>query len=326
MRGAEVTRRIDGKKIAERGRIWVLALVLCCASAGGIVGYLAGEEIRPVYQSRTTLLVGSLSRSPEIVKNDLDTSTLLASTYATLIRSQVVLGSVTRRLHLPVSWEELKHQVQAYVGTNGIPLVEVSVTASSSAEAREIAATIADRAVGISPTFGAPPTSEIRYGMRRVARLEHAIERAQQEIGPLKDRLASVGGVAAGSRLSSRILGLQQQVMKWQRNYLASTHFLAAASSSNLLQVLEPASAGGGPIRPKRAIDAALGAAVGALLGIGLVLGSRRERGLELYVERERGAARPESGNGPYTGPDPGHRPHRDPWVSELAEFGRHRS
>jgi uncharacterized protein involved in exopolysaccharide biosynthesis len=277
---SRMMKRGDGRGLMAGMRRWWL-LVPLLAAMGGATAYLGSGEIESVYQATTTLLVGDVTEAPNLTKSDIEASDSLAETYGRLLRSQPVLGSVTQELGLQMPWEELKDRVHVDLGANEIPLIIISVSASSPAEARTIAAAIADRIVAISPsgTGRSDEDDSHAFASRQARELERTIGREEQRISRLETALAAASTPQERGRIQSEIREHVDLVIDLQGNYTSLVQLASAGGSPNSLQVLQPAQAGTAPIRPDVEVITALGAALGALAGIAIAYGLRVRRG-----------------------------------------------
>lgn len=280
--GSGMSQRADGRKVMAGVRRWWWLTLLLFAAVGGAAGYVGSKEMEPVYQATTTLLVGDLTSAPNLTKDDMEASRMLASTYGTLIRGQSVLASVIQELGLRSSWQELKKTVHVDLGTADSHLITVDVFASSPTKARAIAAAVADQVVAISPvsTGGSDAHAAHSFAFAQVRELEEVITQEEKQISMLEAALASARTPRARAQLQDQIEHQSELVIEWQRIFGFLLRFLAADGSPNTLHVLQPAEAIASRIRPDMVVNTALGAAIGALIGLGITrtLALRRAR------------------------------------------------
>jgi capsular polysaccharide biosynthesis protein len=135
--------------ILHVARRWWTTLVLASCLAS-LAGYLAAAQAPQVYESRVKLLVGPTN-------TDLDTqraSGQLASTYAELVSSQVVLDGTIRALQLRVSSEQLRDSIHATADT-ATRIMLIRVTSGDPALAAAIANDVTAQLmrITVSPTM-----------------------------------------------------------------------------------------------------------------------------------------------------------------------------
>jgi tyrosine-protein kinase len=300
-------------------------LILLFATAGGMGSFVGSAAIEPVYEATTTLLVGDVTDAPELTKDDIETSATLAATYGSLIRSQPVLGGVADDLDLQASWQELKERVHVDLGVNDIPLITVSVFASSAAEAETITAAIAEQAIAISPAGVGDRRADESQGFvsRQARELERAIRRGERRIARLEEAIGSARTPVAKAGLQTKIDKHLELIIGWQGIYISLAQ-LSAGGSPNILRVLQPAEASTAPVRPDMSANTALGAAIGALAGLGIAYVSlllRRRapahangQGVSVLKREETHPDQTPTG-------DQATKVHvPDPWVRELAD------
>ncbi len=255
--------------IRHSTRWWAVA-ILALTVAGGVFGVVVSRDIQPTYAATASVLVGSLDR-PDLA-NDFGTSAMVTAIYGNLIRSESVLEPVIGRLELPTDWQELRDRVHVDLGINEIPIITITVYGRSSADATATARAITDRLLELNrPGVGAP-TVQVEPNTAGAEPLtEQSIARVEQRLSRLERRKASL--VRAGeAHIQQRIDHLSGVLMNWQDIY--SAQLAATSGASNDLQILQPAEPKGGKIRPRMFVNVALGAAIGCLLGFGLLLGA----------------------------------------------------
>jgi len=91
-----------------RNRWWLLLLGPVLAAA---VAFYISKQLTPIYATSATLLVNQTQTPGTVQYNDILTSERLTNTYAELVRRQVILQGVIRRLDLPISYSELSDKI-----------------------------------------------------------------------------------------------------------------------------------------------------------------------------------------------------------------------
>jgi len=254
----------------RRSTRWWAIGILAITVAGGVVGAVVSRDIAPSYVATASVLVGDLDR-PDLA-NDFGTSAMVTAIYGNLIRSQSVLEPVIGRLDLPTDWQELRDRVHVDLGINEIPIITITVYGQSSADATATARAITDRLLELSrPGVGAP-TLQVEPNTSGAESLtEGSIAQVEQQLSRLEQRNASLDRTGQG-HIQQRIDHLSGLLMNLQDIYGAQ--LAATSGASNDLQIVQPAEPKGGKIRPRTNINVALGAAIGCLLGFGLLVGA----------------------------------------------------
>jgi capsular polysaccharide biosynthesis protein len=284
------------ERIGRSRRTRIAAIAIAIVLAGAAAGALATRAIAPTYAATTTVLVGSLDRAS--IANDFDVSTGVAGLYGNLIRSEAVLGPVIRRLGLPTDPEELRDRVHVDLDPNGIPIIAITTYADSPAEAVAIAQGITDRMTELGgPGLAQSPSASTTSAAND---LEAAIRSAERRLARL-ERRAKTAPPKAQVRLERGIESQSTLLMTLQDDFRRSTE--APRGGANQLQILRSAEAKGGEIRPRVAIDAALGAATAVLAAaaVALAVGFRRRAPTGTAAERKTTVV-------------------RDPWALELRQ------
>jgi uncharacterized protein involved in exopolysaccharide biosynthesis len=274
---------------------WLVAAVIGVAIVGAVVGAWAGTRVAPTYAATTTILVGSLDR-PSIA-TDFAASSAVTTLYGDLIRGQSVLGPVIDRLGLATDVTELRDRVHVDLDPNGIPIVTITVYARSAAEATATAQAVADRMVAMSRASFATLPPAPATGPAEAMDLQVAITRVERKLTQLRESAAAVPPLHRG-RIERRVQRQTGLLLLLQTDYRGETR---PTGSVNQLQVLQPAEAKPGRIRPLFAMDAALGAVIAALAAC-IVL-------VAMAMRRRAGAVPEATGTTPSV---------RDPWAREI--------
>src|SRR5512141_712425 len=89
---------------------WLWLIILSGVIAAGS-SYYASRAVTPLYRTKTTLMVGQVTRNPEASSSDLYTGQQLAFTYSQLARREPVLKGAIESLGLEMVWQGLANQV-----------------------------------------------------------------------------------------------------------------------------------------------------------------------------------------------------------------------
>jgi len=244
---------------------WLIALATLVAAGST---YLATRSAPPVYQAKTTLMVGQITRDPNPTNYDFWASQQLASTYAELVRREPVLRATVEALGLDWSWESLAGAVSVKV-VQGTQLFEIYVIDTDPARAQAIANEVAHQLILQSPTT--PSEEELArraFLSSQLSDLQAKIESTEAQIAELEQELAEATSARQMQDLQGQIASLQGQVRSWQANY-AQLLGLLNQGDLNYLSVVEPAALPAYPIGPSLMRNVMLASAVGLVLAVG---------------------------------------------------------
>jgi capsular polysaccharide biosynthesis protein len=242
-------------------------LVVLIVMAAGAAGYLLSSGRPPVYEAKTSLLVGEPLATSSVSKDDLDVGERLAATYADLVRREPVMQGVVGALRLDTSWQKLAKGVHVQQSTANPRVIDITVTAASPASARAITAEIDRRLVAFSPT---PAQDQAHTFVGRLLdRLQQNIAGQQRTIDNLHAQLA-VTSASDQLTLRAQISRLEQLLVNSEATYSNLLAVSGNGQDTNHVEILEPAQASTEPVRSNVPLKASLVGALGLLVGIGL--------------------------------------------------------
>lgn len=248
------------------------SLLLVFVAAGAVAGYVVGANTQPVHAATTTLLVGD-TNAPGLTKDDIQTTDQVTTIYGRLIRSQAVLDPVIERLGMAMSWEQLKDNVHVDLGANEVPLIYIIVYGGSGSEVRAIADAISHRAVELGRSgLNDLPMDGIEIGTGEMGEIEQIIAQTELRLSALQAKMSSAHTLSDQARLQTDWEEQSKLIMAWQDVY--ASRLSSVDGSVNGLRVLQPAEARAERIRPLRRIDVGLGALIGALVALGVIMAS----------------------------------------------------
>jgi non-specific protein-tyrosine kinase len=252
-------------------RWWIILLGVVIGAA---LGYGISQRLAPVYEATASLMVGQSIQATNLNSQDIQTSELLALTYAEIAERQPVLQGTVEALELNVNWQQLRKQVRVRP-VDGTQLLEVTVEADSPQEAQMIANEIAHQLILLSPTAPQPQNQASEgttlFVQQRLDSLQDRIEKAQRRIGTLEDVMATAVMAAEMENLQDEINTLEGLITSWEDNYAQLLSFVKDEKSANYLAVIEEAQANPEPVRPLVLLNILLAAVVGLFLALGLV-------------------------------------------------------
>jgi glycosyltransferase involved in cell wall biosynthesis/capsular polysaccharide biosynthesis protein len=258
---------VDGRPALFRSmrRRWklVVGLVLLGALAG--LGYATARP--PEFQAKSSLVVGEVyGGSP--TDDSVKASAALASSYADLARREPVLGPVATA-HGLGDWRRLQPQVHTQPGDKNPLLIQIQVTAESSALASQLAEAIARRLVAM--TANAPDTPATAFAQRELGRLEKSITQTESRIDALQGKLDARPDGAAATGLESDLRDLRARLVDLQTSYQAMLDRFGVAGAAGEIRIVEHAYATTSPLRPDPLALTAAGMAVGLAFAAGWV-------------------------------------------------------
>jgi Mrp family chromosome partitioning ATPase len=225
----------DYLRVLRRYRLMILALAIVGAAAG----YLAASRQTPSYTATAQVSFQDPSQDLSIAgigSNASQTPAQLSSINADTATAPSVMAAAQRRLHTPLSTQDLANEVSAQVAVPS-GLLDISATDTDPNLAYRIANAVAGAVVD-------------RANAQTRAQFTQLISNVQQQIAKLRRE---------GSSAASGQLGFYQ-------DELARLNTVANVARS--AQVAYPAQVPSTPSTPGKSRNVALGLALGLLLGV----------------------------------------------------------
>jgi len=259
------------KVVARVVRWWWLVILVTVVMA--LIGYAVSQRQTPIYEATTTVMVGQFIQATQLDRTDIQTSELLAQTYADLVRRQPVLQNVVDTLGLSDSWSALRGRVSVDL-KSGTQLLAISVEAHSPEEAREIADEVARQLILLSPTaMQSQEELETQQFMRqRIETLQAKIETGQRRLLALEEAMAEGISPQQMEQQQKEINTLENLITEWENLHAQLIIVAESRKSPNYLTIIEPAQASSRPIRPQPLLYMTVAGAVGLLLTLGIIL------------------------------------------------------
>lgn len=239
-------------------------LFLLSAVLAGATSYYAVSQQPPVYQSHTTLLIGSAINNPNPDGNEFWLSQQLARTYSDIAQREVIRQAVMDELGL--TWLPA-YTAQPVADTQ---LLEIRVNDSSPERAMVVANELANQLILRTPTSGNQQGESERQAFisQQLDDLEVKIEQTNEEIIARQTELAGLFGARQIADAQAQIRALETKQDTLRANYaslLAST----SQGAVNSLSVIEPATLPRSAVGPEVLMTVLTAAAIGLSLGIG---------------------------------------------------------
>ncbi|MFN8454784.1 MAG: polysaccharide biosynthesis tyrosine autokinase [Anaerolineae bacterium] len=251
-------------------RRWWLLILVAALAAG--IGYWISQRQPRVYQASATIMVGQSIQATSLDRGEIQTSELLALTYANIAERQPVLQSVVDELSLDDAWQDLKSRVKV-TPVEGTQLLEITVEAGSPEEAQVIADEVAHQLIMLSPTALKDQQNDRnqRIARQRLKDLQDRIEAGQVRRAELEAAMTGSLSAEQVQQLQAEINTLDGLITDWERNLTQLLIFVAGEKSPNYLALIEPAQADFDPVRPNVKLNTLMAGVVGLCLALGLI-------------------------------------------------------
>lgn len=237
---------------------WLLATATLIAATSSFI-YTFFQPA--VYESRTTLLVGSAIKELNPSSNQLYLAQQLAQTYAEIaLRTPLQQAAMTA---LGVDWLPY-YTVQVTPNTQ---LVEIKVIDEDPLFARDFAANLAQQLIRQGPANQVEHNRQ-RFVDDQLQKLEVSITETEDEIVQKQQELTNLFSAREIANIETQMDALEQKLTTMQANYaalLATTQRGAA----NALSIIEPANLPDTPLSSRLLINVLVAAVVGCTLAIG---------------------------------------------------------
>ena len=235
-------------------------LVLASTVVAALFSSLSILRQPPIYQARTTLMIGTTINDPNPSNNEFVLGQQLASTYADLANREIVRNATLKALSL--------NRLPDYIA-RAIPntqLIEIAVTDTDPERAQIVANELAAQLVLLSPT-GPQPEDQARQEFinQQLNNLEVQIKETEDEIDKLQEELGTLISAQQINEAQAQILALQSKLNTMQDEYgdlLSKTQ----QGAINTLTIIESAKPTSRPIGPGKGLTILLAAAVGFAL------------------------------------------------------------
>jgi capsular exopolysaccharide synthesis family protein len=220
-------------------RWWWLLLAATLLAAGA--SFWQVRQQPPVYEARTTLMIGRAFEDPNPTGNELALGQQLSTTYADLAHRAKV-----------------REQTMAALGLKSLPayraepipntqLLQITVVDTDPRRAQAVANELANQLILQSPTALDPEDQERQAFINsQLASLEANITQTELEITATQTELESAFGALEIRDLQSEIEALETKLSTLQANY-AALLANSLAGATNTIEVIEPAAL---PTRP----------------------------------------------------------------------------
>src|ERR671922_922828 len=214
----------------------------------------------PIYQARTTLIIGTTINNPNPSSNELFLGQQLAAAYADLANREIVRNATKNALGM--------NQLPEYFA-RALPntqLIEITVNDIDPARAQTVANELAAQLMLLSPISGQSEERERQeFIHQRLNNLEAQIKETEAEIEKLQEELADTFSAQQINDKENQISSLQSKLNALENNYgllLSNTQ----QGAINTLRIIESAELPSNPIGRMKGLTILLAAVVGFVL------------------------------------------------------------
>jgi polysaccharide biosynthesis transport protein len=236
---------------------WLIAASTLIAA---IFSYVSTLRQSPIYQARTTLMIGTTISNPNPSSNELYLGQQLAAAYADLANREIVRNATRNSLGM--------NQLPVYIA-RALPntqLIEITVNDVNPQRAQAVANELAVQLILLSPVSGQSEDRDRQdFIYERLNILEVQIRETEVEIEELQKELAVAFSAQQINDIQNEISSLQSKLSAMENNYgllLSNTQ----QGAINTLTIIAFAEIPSSPIRSSKGVTILLAAAVGFLL------------------------------------------------------------
>jgi capsular polysaccharide biosynthesis protein len=299
---------------AKARRSRTVALVVVLGIIGAIGGFVVASMTPAVFRSTSTLLVGDLTNVHTVSKENLDAASQVAATYGLLARTEPVLGPAAEALGGDVSWQTLADRVHVNV-VNANALMTITTTGTTAEEAMRTGRAVIKSLQAMTPSSDA---SVGEFAQQRITELTASLQNLETHIASLRQQRENAPTLERKNAIQATIDRNIQREATWQQSLLAMSNLASSAASPNTVNVLQDPTLPSGRSRPNVKADVVIGAALGVIAGMALLIfwrgaaatgsSDRRAGASGRATDARDGRAAASGVNDP------------DPWVAELSE------
>lgn len=246
---------------------WAWLVVVGAVVAGG-TAYLININTKPIYQASARLLIDEAPTSGGNEYAQALFEERLATTYVELLALYPVLSETVERLDLDMDPAQLKKRLNVTAASQA-QIIIISVEDEDPTRAALIANTVGDVFMDLNQE-----RESARFATS-IASYDEQMERLQAEISEVERQIIELGEPDTAEeqvKLAELETARREAQIRYTEafNTRESLRVEQARISNNLIPV-EPARVPDVPIRPRVRTNTILGAAVGAILALGVV-------------------------------------------------------
>lgn len=255
-------------------RWWLIATL---GLLGGVAAVTASAATTPVYQARTSILVGETLHGAQVDTSALKASQQVAQSYADIITRRPVMEGVVETVELRTTWQQLAQRVRAELPADDPQLIVVTVEANSPREAEAVAGAVGDQLLALSSSRAAAERREFVAG--QLTALRQRIEATDGRIADLQKQRDVAKTPEIRQRLQDQIDDQEKMLQDWQKNYADLAALKPADSASTSVEILEKAHASPNPVAPQTNQNVLLAVTLGFMVAIPIAYALETRRG-----------------------------------------------
>ena len=235
-------------------------LIVAATLVATVSSFLATRQQPPIYQTRTTVIIGNSMNNPNPNSYDYYQSQQLAATYADIVKRDTVRQATMTALGLGFLPEYSARTVPS------TQLVEITVTDTDPVRAQAVAKELVNQLIAISPS-GQNGEAKKRQAFisGQLNELEDKIKATQSEITKKQEELTGLFSARQIADAQTQIAALQNKLASMQTNYTALLSN-TQQGARNALSTLEEARLPTRPIGPNKSATILLAAVIGFAL------------------------------------------------------------
>jgi succinoglycan biosynthesis transport protein ExoP len=235
-------------------------LVVTAPMIAAVSAYFFAQQLPPVYQARTTLLIGRAIQDPNPSSNEFSLSYQLASEYANMAMREPVQNAVKEKLGLT--------KLPEYEATPRGIFLEIAVIHTDPKFAQVVANVIADTLINLSPVNSTPTTGEDPlFVQNQLAELQTGIENTRDEIKTKQALLSNQESALDIAKIQAEITALETKLSTLQEIF-ANLYSSTSDAAFNTLSVFDLATEPKSPIGPQKVLIVLLAALSGLVFAV----------------------------------------------------------
>lgn len=237
-------------------------LILAAAVIAAVASFLIVRRQPPVYQSKSTLMIGRIIQDPNPNSSEFYLSQQLAAAYADIAQRDPVQKAVKDALGLPVLPE-----YNLRVSGNS-SLIDITVVDTDRMRAQAVANELAIQLIKQSPS-GLKPEDQPRQTFinSQLDQLQGQINQTQNDLDKLVQKLGSLNSAKEIADTQTQISAQQDKLTSLRTNY-ANLISSTQGGATNSLTLLEPAVVPDRPIGPNKPLIVLATTLIGAFLAV----------------------------------------------------------
>jgi capsular polysaccharide biosynthesis protein len=244
-------------------RIWLIVIL---ALLGAAAGFSFSRFSPPAYRAEARILVGQTAVSRQVDYSDLLASQLLAVTYADLAGTSPVLQEAGQTLTPPATAADLLANVSSRAPVGSI-YVLIDATASDAARAAGIANAVANALVGRAP-------AESKANTELQSAIQSDLQAVDEQVSVTLAQIGSLSAISNPTPADSAQLATLQGRLETLRSQRAALAAGIPGPGSNVLTLVDPATAPHDAFQPRTLVNLAIGLLVGLVIGVAFALQS----------------------------------------------------